>query len=149
MLALLAISLLIPLKRGMLNVAATFVCFYCVAAPVAGVLALTDAATTSVPVKMAACVGATTIAQAPLALFGFVWCVRLDWRAAGKIVAMRANMDKASVDPAAPLAVAAEPVREQSSPLPSDSAQSPGFTRQRSPLVPGLARQRSPAMTLP
>ena len=65
-----------------------------IASPVVGVLALSDLATTTIATKMALCVGATCIAQAPLALFGLSYCSLLDWAQASRVIHARANTDK-------------------------------------------------------
>ena len=82
-LSICSMCLFVPLGKPLLSIGATFFCFYAVASPVVGALALTDLATSSVPRKLAFCVGATTIAQAPLALFGLTYCSLMDWSSAG------------------------------------------------------------------
>ena len=93
------ICLFVPLGKPLLSIGATFFCFYAVASPVVGALALTDLATSSVPRKLAFCVGATTIAQAPLALFGLTYCSLMDWSSAGRVINSRANTDRCGSGP--------------------------------------------------
>ena len=87
-------------RRRAAGVAATYFSFYLLAVPIAGTVALTDLATTSPSVKMAFCLGATTIAQAGQMAFGFAYTWRLDWLAEGKAVASRANSDVVAGAPA-------------------------------------------------
>mmetsp|Transcript_25771 Transcript_25771/g.82672 ORF Transcript_25771/g.82672 Transcript_25771/m.82672 type:complete len:260 (+) Transcript_25771:1092-1871(+) len=98
-LSICSMCLFVPLGKPLLSVGATFFCFYAVASPVVGALALTDLATSSVPRKLAFCVGATTIAQAPLALFGLTYCSLMDWSSAGRVINSRANTDRRGSGP--------------------------------------------------
>jgi len=84
----------VPLGRGMLRTLLNVVTFYCVAAPISGLVALSDVVTTSVSVKLGACVGATSIAQGLQIVFNFVHLHRLDWHRAGAGINRRANMDR-------------------------------------------------------
>eukprot|EP00927_Polykrikos_kofoidii_P022491 TRINITY_DN20967_c0_g1_i1.p1 TRINITY_DN20967_c0_g1~~TRINITY_DN20967_c0_g1_i1.p1 ORF type:complete len:502 (+),score=57.91 TRINITY_DN20967_c0_g1_i1:85-1590(+) len=88
------IMLFVPLGRGMLGTWLTFVSFYLFATPVAVATALTDLVTTSVALKMVACVGATTLGQTFGGLWGFLWHWKLDWAEAGAIINERANTDR-------------------------------------------------------
>ena len=92
-LSILSYSILIPVGKGALGVLICFICFYAVATPVAGVVALTDLVTKSVHWKMVACIGATPLAQGLLAIFGFAYIAKLDWRRAATMVQERANTD--------------------------------------------------------
>lgn len=83
-----------PLGKSLLGIGSLLVGFYLIATPAVGVVALTDAITTSVQLKMAFCVGATTIAQLPVALFGYAYNARMDWQEAGRIITQRANSDQ-------------------------------------------------------
>ena len=78
----------------MLRTLLTFVTFYFIAAPIAGLVALTDVVTTSVSIKLATCVGATSIAQFMQAVLNFVYLHRLDWDGAGMLINDRANTDR-------------------------------------------------------
>jgi Na+-driven multidrug efflux pump len=89
----------VPLGRGLFGSLQTFVSFYCIAAPIACIVALTNVVTTAELPKMVACVGLTTIAQFASACISGVWLWRLDWIEAGRIIKDRANMDRES-DPA-------------------------------------------------
>ena len=97
-----ATCLFVPLGKPLLSIAATFFCFYALATPAVGALALTDLATTDVHAKMALCMGATCIAQVPLALFGLSYCSTLDWLRAGRLINARANTDKREAPPRPP-----------------------------------------------
>lgn len=102
-------SLLVPLRKGAVAVGATFVAFYVVAAPICLTLALTDVAPSlDVAARMALCVGATSIAQTPLALFalGYMACV-VDWEAMRHLVRARANTDRLVAKAGASAAAAA------------------------------------------
>jgi len=99
--------LFIPLGQGMLSVKLVFFAFYVVATPISGFVALTDYVTTDVSIKMVACVGASSIAQAIQVVYSFWYLLRLDWREAALIISLRANTDKqeAVLEPAAELAI--------------------------------------------
>ena len=84
----------IPLGKGSLRTLLTFATMYLVAAPIAGLVALSDVVTTSVGTKLAAVVGATSLAQLLLAMCNFIYIRRLDWHQAGLIINRRANRDK-------------------------------------------------------
>lgn len=90
-------SLLIPLGKGKLKVISTAVSFYLIASPIAGVVALTDFATSSVVIKMVACVGASSVAQTVLAFYCFAFLNRLNWDEAAELINRRANMDREMV----------------------------------------------------
>ena len=62
--------------------------------PFAAVVALTDAVTRSVRVKMLVCVGTTATAQALLVLGGVGYLLRIDWRQMAKLVQQRAHADR-------------------------------------------------------
>ena len=94
--------LFVPLGKSLLGIGSLLVGFYAIATPAVGVVALTDAVTTSVQLKMALCVGATTIAQLPVALFGYAYNARMDWQAAGRIIKQRANSDRPATPRVAP-----------------------------------------------
>eukprot|EP00931_Biecheleriopsis_adriatica_P095290 TRINITY_DN68924_c0_g1_i1.p1 TRINITY_DN68924_c0_g1~~TRINITY_DN68924_c0_g1_i1.p1 ORF type:complete len:528 (+),score=95.23 TRINITY_DN68924_c0_g1_i1:213-1586(+) len=94
--ALNCLFLFIPLGMGHLRVITTFVCFYCIATPLVGVIAMTDMVTQDIALKMVACVGATSIAQFVQALYCCRFIHRLDWKEAGNIIKQRANTDRAT-----------------------------------------------------
>jgi len=89
-----AMQLFIPLGKGFMNIVVTFASFYFIATPVAGAIAMTDLFTDDVALKMMACVGASTVAQVLLSLFGFGYLLRMDWDKSGKLIAERANNDQ-------------------------------------------------------
>ena len=62
--------------------------------PLAAVVALTDAVTRSVRVKLLVCVGTTSVAQLLLALGGLAYLLHVDWRQAAKVVQQRAHADR-------------------------------------------------------
>ena len=63
--------------------------------PFAAVVALTDAVTRSVRVKMLVCIGTTAIAQLLLVLGGVGYLLHLDWGQMAKVVQQRAHADRA------------------------------------------------------
>ena len=87
-------QLFIPMGKGVIKVAVNVCAFYLVASPIAGVIALTDKATSALYPKMAITVAATTIAQTIIAVFSGCYFLRLDWREAGRKIKARANSDK-------------------------------------------------------
>ena len=87
-------TLFIPTGRAILKVLTNFVSFYLVACPISGVCALTDVCTTSIPVKMAFCLGASSIAQTCISVFNFCYLVRTDWGGMSDAVVARANTDR-------------------------------------------------------
>lgn len=95
-LALNASFLFIPIGKGTLRVGITFVSFYLIALPFAGIVALTDLVTTQVASKLVACVGYTSIAQIVMALFIWSYLRRLDWDEAAMIIHRRANNDRSA-----------------------------------------------------
>lgn len=86
--------LLIPIGRPWAKIIATFISFYLIAAPISGVLALTDVATTLVAPKIVVCVACTSIGMGVLGVWGFWFMARLDWEETGRVIAARANTDK-------------------------------------------------------
>ena len=71
-----------------------FVGFYIIGAPISAVVALSDYVTTSVITKMSFCVAATAIAQTCIAVFGYLFLLRMDWGKAAAIIKARAHTDK-------------------------------------------------------
>jgi Na+-driven multidrug efflux pump len=87
-------QILIPMGKGRFQVLMTAICFYCVAAPIACVGALTDAVTRTVSAKLLLSVGYTSIAQALLAvIFSAHLMCCVDWGATARLIAARANTD--------------------------------------------------------
>ena len=88
-------ALYIPMEKGKLKVIQNIVSFYCIAAPLAAVAALTNLVTTDVSTKMIFCVAATAVAQ----LFVAVWSLadmgcRQNWEKACLMIHERANNDR-------------------------------------------------------
>jgi Na+-driven multidrug efflux pump len=93
-----ATSLLIPMKKGSLNILANVVAFYLIASPIVGVVALTNYFTKDIGTKLTFCVSATTIAQVVQAVGGFIYISRCDWDSICNIVHSRANTDVSTAD---------------------------------------------------
>jgi len=72
----------------------TFTSFYVIAAPIVGIVGLTDVLTDSVEVKLKFCVSLATIAQFVMIIWNSINLYRLDWQEAGAIVNRRANTDR-------------------------------------------------------
>jgi Na+-driven multidrug efflux pump len=88
-----AACLFISMGHSTVGVLLNFVCFYCIASPISGVVALTDLVTTSVKWKITACVGTTSIAQTLITVVGYGYLAMMDWDKAGKLIEERANND--------------------------------------------------------
>ena len=88
-------ALYIPMEKGKLTVIQNIVSFYCIAAPLAAVAALTNLVTTDVGTKMIFCVAATAVAQLFVAVWSFadMGC-RQDWEKACLMIHERANNDR-------------------------------------------------------
>lgn len=89
-----ASSLFISMGRSTFGVLLNFVSFYCVAAPISAVVALTDLVTDSVRWKIVACVGTTSIAQSLVSVVAYGYLASMDWRQVSKLIADRANNDR-------------------------------------------------------
>jgi len=92
----------VPLGQGYLQIALLFVTFYCISAPVAGVIALSDAVTAAETIKLGTCVGLTSLAQGLQMGVNIAYLCRLDWAAAGLIVNRRANTDRLALSEEGP-----------------------------------------------
>lgn len=84
----------IPLGRGLSQIVMTFTAFYVIAAPIVGLIALTDVVTKSVEVKLTFCISLASIAQFVMVIWNSVILCKLDWQEAGAIVYRRANTDR-------------------------------------------------------
>jgi len=84
----------IPLGNGMLKVLLTFVTFYFIAAPLVGLVALSDIVTSSASIKFGSCYAAPGFAQLLMIGFNVLYIRQLDWQHAGEIINRRANTDR-------------------------------------------------------
>lgn len=90
-------SILNQIGKPWMCVAATFIAFYVIAAPIAAIGAFTGIFTSTMLVKMGFCVGLTSVAQALLAAtYTHVLC-RLDWKETARMVHARAQSDRREV----------------------------------------------------
>jgi Na+-driven multidrug efflux pump len=89
-----ATCLFLGMGHSTVGVLLNFVCFYCIASPIAGVVALTDLVTTSVRWKIIACVGTTSLAQIMITCVGYGYLMIMNWDKAGKLIQDRANNDR-------------------------------------------------------
>lgn len=92
--ALTAMSLLIPLGHWSVHISSVYVVFYLIVTPLVGVIALTDLVTTSARLKLLACVGGVPMGSTIMIVVAVTFMARLDWEKASKTVRDRANTDK-------------------------------------------------------
>lgn len=88
-----ATCLFLSMGQSTVGVLLNFVCFYCIASPIAGIVALTDIVTTSMRWKLIACVSTTSMAQILATIVGYGYLVTMDWEKAASLIAHRANND--------------------------------------------------------
>lgn len=91
-------SVFVPLDKGYLLLVSSFVVTYLISAPLGGITSLTTLVTSSTDVKIAACLGTTTLTQSLLGLGASFYLFRMDWEKAGRIISDRALSDKQAVD---------------------------------------------------
>lgn len=110
-------SLLVPMGWPRTRLAVIFISFWLVGAPLAIVGCLTDLLTSSLGTKLQLCMLCTVVAQTLNAVCYGTLLLRLDWDQAARVIAARANTDRARIpagpppssggeDDAAPCAVA-------------------------------------------
>ena len=87
-------TLLTPIDFGRFAVLFNVISFYIIAAPLCGLISLTDLITHSVQVKIDFCLSTTTIANVIGAVLGITFMYRLDWNKAARIVRERALLDE-------------------------------------------------------
>ena len=87
-------TLLTPIDFGRFAVLFNIISFYIIAAPLCGLISLTDLITHSVWIKIDFCLSTTTIANLIGAVLGITFMYRLDWNKAARIVRERALLDE-------------------------------------------------------
>lgn len=86
--------LFIPMGKATFQILLQLVSYYLIATPPAVIIALTDIVTSSVYIKLIACLATTPMAALLVATFGFGYLALMDWNAVMKIINDRANNDK-------------------------------------------------------
>merc|ERR1712048_660672 len=103
LLAILGNFLFVPLKKGGLMNLITFTSFYVVATPLGGLIALTNAVTTSLVVKMCVVMATTPFAGFIQSCCCWLYLWRMDWACAAEIIRSRANNDKREAELIVPM----------------------------------------------
>jgi len=87
-------SLFIPLGKYALILLVQFFCWYCVAVPVTGVIALTDKVTDWMLAKIIATLICSMAGATAISIFSIIYFCWMDWPEAAAVIMERANNDK-------------------------------------------------------